>query len=124
MPNLRYLYLSSNRLFELGANQFRHLSTLEMIDLTGNLIQTIPADAFADMQRLVQLYAGDNHIAQIEPNAFRNSSLIVLMMPSNRFTQLSADMFNGLGSLQQLGLKDNQVREMDGRFVSSYYSFG
>jgi Leucine-rich repeat (LRR) protein len=123
VPGLRYLYLSDNRLAQLQPDQvrfpdrYRHSSQLrsfdqlEMIDLTRNQLMNIPRDAFAERRQLRQVYLGENRISQLESGAFRNTSIVILMLPSNQITHLTGTMFDGLTSLQQLSLKDNQVSE-------------
>uniref|UniRef100_A0A914WNM6 Leucine-rich repeat-containing protein let-4 n=1 Tax=Plectus sambesii TaxID=2011161 RepID=A0A914WNM6_9BILA len=113
VPNLRLMYLSENRLSEVTPNQFRHFEMLEMLDLTRNLIERLPKEAFANMPRLNQLYLGENRIAKMERDAFLNSSIVILLMPSNHLTTLTADMLDGLENVQQLSLKDNEIESID-----------
>ena len=104
------IYLSDNNITDLVAGQFRHFEALEMLDLTRNKIKRIPKMAFSNMSRLMQLYLGENEISVIEEDAFANSSIVLLLLPYNRLTELTANMFNSMGYLQQFSLKYNQVR--------------
>lgn len=104
------MYLSDNRLGEVTPNQFRHFEMLEMLDLTRNLIERLPKEAFANMPRLNQLYLGENRISKIDQDAFLNSSIVILLMPTNHLTTLTAEMLDGLDNVQQLSVKDNEVR--------------
>ncbi|VDK49177.1 unnamed protein product [Anisakis simplex] len=113
VPNLRYLYLTENRITQIFAHQFSSFEQLEMLDFTSNTLLQLPTDAFSNLKNLRQLYLGENRIAAIETGAFTNSSVVILVLNSNRLRQLNERMFDGLSKLQQISLKDNQIDTID-----------
>ena len=88
---------------------FSQFEQLEMLDLSSNQIDVLGNDSFARLTSLKQLYLGENHVHQIEPYAFTNASVQVLILESNRLTEIGKSMFRGARLLQQLSLKNNQV---------------
>lgn len=110
VPNLKFLYLGDNLIEEIEPLQFRPFETLELLDLSRNRLVRIPSQAFSDMPRLAQLYLTGNRIEQVEGSAFANSSLVILLLNDNRLHQVTAEMFFGLGGLQQFSLRHNRVR--------------
>jgi len=51
-----------------------------MLDLSNNLIESLPNDSFTGLPALRQLYLGENKISQIQPHAFSaNSSIVILI---------------------------------------------
>ncbi|XP_029480297.1 leucine-rich repeat-containing protein 3B-like [Oncorhynchus nerka] len=66
--------------------------------LDGNLLTTIPADAFAGLPLLNELDLSHNELTQMEPGAFRGlvPSLRSLDLSSNRLTTLEPEVLGGL----------------------------
>ncbi|MFH4974122.1 hypothetical protein AB6A40_000831 [Gnathostoma spinigerum] len=113
VPALRYFYLSNNGITEVYAHEFGSFGQLEMLDLTANLLIRIPTGAFADLPNLRQLYLGENRITTLEVGSFSNSSIIMLVLSSNRLRELNEGVFEGMNNLQQLSLKDNEIKSID-----------
>ncbi|XP_056435015.1 leucine-rich repeat and transmembrane domain-containing protein 2 [Gadus chalcogrammus] len=80
----RSLLLPNNRLSTLGATALANLSSLEVLDLSNNYLDNLPAGLFRDMTNLTRL-------------ALHNNSL----------TSLDKELFQGLGGLQRLDLSLN-----------------
>uniref|UniRef100_A0A8C4ZFQ7 Leucine rich repeats and transmembrane domains 2 n=1 Tax=Gadus morhua TaxID=8049 RepID=A0A8C4ZFQ7_GADMO len=80
----RSLLLPNNRLSTLGAMALANLSSLEVLDLSNNYLDNLPAGLFRDMTNLTRL-------------ALHNNSL----------TSLDKELFQGLGGLQRLDLSLN-----------------
>uniref|UniRef100_A0A0K0FBG3 Leucine-rich repeat-containing protein let-4 n=1 Tax=Strongyloides venezuelensis TaxID=75913 RepID=A0A0K0FBG3_STRVS len=113
VPALRYLYLSNNYIEQIPPYLFSSFTELEMIDLSSNKISILTKNSFSNLQNLHQLYLGENEITNIENGAFTNSSLIILILESNKLSDIKADMFEGAVKLQQLSLKNNKINNIE-----------
>uniref|UniRef100_A0A0K0EP04 LRRCT domain-containing protein n=1 Tax=Strongyloides stercoralis TaxID=6248 RepID=A0A0K0EP04_STRER len=113
VPALRYLYLSNNYIEQIHPYLFSSFTELEMIDLSSNKISRLTKNSFSHLQNLHQLYLGENEIIDIENGSFTNSSLIILILESNKLTDIKSDMFEGATKLQQLSLKNNKISNID-----------
>ncbi|KAM4615556.1 leucine-rich repeat and transmembrane domain-containing protein 2 [Polymixia lowei] len=80
----RSLLLANNKFSSLGATAFANLSSLEVLDLSNNYLDNLPAGLFRDMSNLTRL-----------------------TLHNNSLTGLDRDLFQGLGSLQSLDLSLN-----------------
>ncbi|CEF60733.1 Leucine-rich repeat and Leucine-rich repeat, typical subtype-containing protein [Strongyloides ratti] len=113
VPALRYLYLSNNYIEQIPPYLFSSFTELEMIDLSSNKINILTKNSFSHLQNLHQLYLGENEIIDIENGSFTNSSLVILILESNKLTNIKADMFEGATKLQQLSLKNNKINNIE-----------
>ncbi|XP_056157942.1 leucine-rich repeat and transmembrane domain-containing protein 2-like, partial [Lampris incognitus] len=82
----RSLLLANNKLSSLGATAFANLSSLEVLDLSNNYLDNLPAGLFRDMSNLTRL-----------------------TLHNNSLTSLDRDLFQGLGGLQSLDLSLNGI---------------
>lgn len=89
---LEVLKLSHNQIENVPAGIFRHLTALHTVDLSYNLIESIDADAFRDCIHLKHLH-------------FNN----------NRLTTLNAKWFHGLVHIKYVDFSDNLIEsDFDG----------
>lgn len=87
------------------------LSNVQELFLRDNKIHSIRKSHFADYKNLVLLDLGNNNIANIENNTFRNLlDLRWLYMDSNYLDTLSREKFAGLQNLEYLNAEYNAIQ--------------
>jgi hypothetical protein len=81
------------------------------LDLTGNLIESIPEKAFQCLTNLTVLNLSNNQIKRIDDFAFTGlKSLTDINLSNNKLENLSYSVFRELTSLQVLNLAGNPFR--------------
>lgn len=128
---LQYLDLTENRLEALAADVFAGLKSLRHVGLAGNQLTTIESDLFAHNPDLLSVAMQNNRLRDVGEYAFRsrgrhhqmqyvdlsnNPELVVLLLNINA-TNLTArncslDRVNLYGSVTNVDLSDNRVREL------------
>ena len=94
IPNLRILFLWSNKIQTLSKNSFRGLTALQQLDLSDNVLTAVPSDTF-------------NAIGKFE-------SLQFLDLSSNSIFAIADDAFVAISSLKYLNVENNELQD---RFV-------
>ena len=97
------------------------ISTLDIpqsawvVILSSNLIRQLPFGAFSEQaSNILQLDLSSNLIDSISDNAFSyTKQLKYLNLFGNKLTQISAHMFKGLDSLEQLWIGKNEIEMID-----------
>ncbi|CAH1397409.1 unnamed protein product [Nezara viridula] len=108
------VYLSQNGLEEIHIDAFAGLeSTLEYLDLGGNLLQEVPK-ALSRLKKLKYLYLPSNNISHIPNDTFNNYSgtLGALSLHGNRLEAIPADALRGCGKLYHLNIGYNHIMEI------------
>ncbi|XP_050546827.1 toll-like receptor 6 [Daktulosphaira vitifoliae] len=110
---LTLLSLDGNRLADVHEDSFRNCTTLQDINLSGNLLKYVPA-ALREMRLLKTVDLGENKISTINPDSFFGmSNLYGLRLIGNRVRNLTSIAFGNLQSLQILNLANNQIDYID-----------
>lgn len=122
-PILNRFYAQSVSLSTL--NRMRNCETLRFLFLSGNNLEVISADTFADCANLEVLHLQNNNINNIERWAFRNlDSLEVLLLTNNQLETVNADLFTPVPNLIDLGLSNNMYAcDTHWTFFYSKFSF-
>lgn len=63
--DIKYLYLAENMIQTVEAGTFAQLSSLEVIDLSGNALTSLPLELF-QLGYLRTLYAADNNLFDLQ----------------------------------------------------------
>ena len=119
MTILKQLFLMSNELNEIN---FLHVlpSSLEMLYLNGNNINTLKSSVFTQMFSLEYLNLNENNLRQIEPNAFTSLvKLKYLDLSHNQLVFVYDVMFSNLIELNSLDLSYNQLVYIDSQSFSN-----
>ncbi|KAL0979931.1 hypothetical protein UPYG_G00191740 [Umbra pygmaea] len=136
MKQIRRLILRSNQ-FSAVPNATRNLTTLQILDLRNNSIQSLCCLDFAKLTRLKELYLNNNQITDIKHCFFQDlraleyldldsntiqdvgdtfkegfQKLKLLNLNKNQLTSIQPDSFKGLKSLKVLYLSYNQILYM------------
>ncbi|XP_035664615.1 uncharacterized protein LOC118408102 [Branchiostoma floridae] len=121
LVKLNSLSLWDNKLLDISAATFVGLAPedrtdntgLEVLYLAGNRLTTIRKDDFARLTKLTFLTLFRNDITNegLEDGSFANlGNLVYLSLYANSLTNISAATFEGLVSLESLGIGNNQIR--------------
>jgi len=116
LTRMRRLRLDGCRLRRIESRTFENLQNrLELLDLSGNLIETLERDAFDGLRSLRRLRLDDNRVtgSGIPDSAFHRLSLSELRLDSNRLDNLSSSVFND-SEIVSINLDDNELSSIDG----------
>lgn len=106
---LTLLSLDGNKLADVHRDCFRNCTTLQDLNLSGNVLRTVPA-ALREMRLLKTVDLGENQIDAVDPDAFYGmSNLYGLRLIGNRLRNVTSNLFDNLVSLQILNLAHNQI---------------
>lgn len=136
LPNIIQIKLRRNDVEEIKTGTFVNLPALELIDIAYNQIKTIQDDAFDSITYLKELNLMHNEISVWNPKAFKNVEKIgkinlegnqiktlqsqafhnlnikSIDFKDNLITRIEVDGFEGLDSLEYLGLSGNNIEEL------------
>ena len=105
-PRLRVLRLRGNRFAALPA--LGSAPALIEMDLAGNLLTELPADAFADMPALGYLYLGGNRLEALPADLLADAEAMrILELQDNALEALPDGLFAGASKLFSLQLQGN-----------------
>ncbi|XP_020800630.1 uncharacterized protein LOC110177977 [Drosophila serrata] len=111
--NLQKLYLRNCKIGEIERETFKGLTNLVELDLSHNLLVTVPSLALGFISSLRELTLASNHIHKIESQAFANTpSLHKLDLSHCDIQTISAQAFGGLQGLTLLRLNGNKLSEL------------
>lgn len=105
------LNLSYNKVSKLDPTIFHDLYTLQILNLGGNLIESVPNDAFIPLRNLDTLVLSNNKIVEIGPMALNGLfALTLLSLDGNKLTDVHKDCFKNCTTLQDLNLSGNALK--------------
>ncbi|XP_072535316.1 leucine-rich repeat-containing protein 4C [Salminus brasiliensis] len=103
--NTRYLNLQENSIQLIKSDTFKHLSHLEILQLSKNHIRQIEVGAFNGLPNLITLELFDNRLPLVPSQAFEYlSKLRELWLRNNPIETLPAYAFHRVPSLRRLDL--------------------
>lgn len=110
LSGLEWLALRDYRLKALPSGAFSGLSSLEVLDLAGNLIADLPPGIFAGLRRLEWLSLADNRLRALSAGVFGDlAGLRELYLQDNELSALPPGALAGLRSLERLTLGGNEA---------------
>lgn len=137
-PNLKAIYLRSNKIQELTDNTFANLRNLTMVDLAFNNIMSIRPGTFVNVMNirslnlkgnqlsafkgeffntgtgLEELDISDNQLSYLFPSSFRiHPRLKKLMASKNKFNFFPADLIQTMNFLEIVDLSHNQLKNIE-----------
>ncbi|XP_017118699.1 insulin-like growth factor-binding protein complex acid labile subunit [Drosophila elegans] len=131
LQKLQYLDLTDNYLEDLPRDIFSELKSLRHVGLANNQLTTIESDLFAQNPGLLSVALQNNRLREVGEYAFRskghdhqmqyvdlshNPQLAVLLLNINATNltvrNCSLDRVNLYGSVRNVDLSDNRVREL------------
>ncbi|KPM06474.1 Leucine rich repeat containing protein 8 [Sarcoptes scabiei] len=123
---LKRLQLHENKIHRIQRKHFhrlRNLDNLDVINLAGNLLQSLDANAFYDLKALNSIDLEMNRISTIDPMAFNGlqDSLEWLKLDSNELAEVPTSALNLLTKLRELDLRNNFIEKIH---TESFRNFG
>lgn len=116
--NLQKIYLSRNQLTRIHDKAFRGLSNLVDLDLSENMLTTIPSETFQDYTSLMRLILSGNPIREVKANAFKHLSFLTTLELSNcQLSRIEDEAFIGLDNLEWLKLDGNRIQVLRGNHI-------
>jgi len=108
--HLDNLDLGGNKLTQIPADALRLLRNLRTLNLEGNLISSLVDGGLSVLSRLEVLTLDRNPLTQIHPNAFHGTSLLLLSLNHMNFsTGMSLVPSKDLGKLRGLTMSDSHL---------------
>jgi kekkon-1 len=118
--NLQKLYMRNCRLGQIDDKAFEGLTNLIELDLSHNLLTSVPAATFQYITSLRDLTLASNPIQKIESHAFGNVlSLTKLDLSHCELQSISASAFEHLDSLHSLKINGNKLSELRAKTVET-----
>ncbi|XP_063171049.1 vasorin [Candoia aspera] len=111
LPDTARLYLFESGLRALSEDSFVGLSALQLLDLSQNLIPSLPRNVFQPLAGLHNLDLSSNQLREITNESFHGlRQLERLYLDRNRIQAIHPAAFDSLESLLELKLQDNQLQ--------------
>lgn len=120
LHQLRTLFMRNNLITSLAnIEQFNNHLLLERIDLSFNMIDTLPSELFTRNSTVKVLVFDKNLLRELPAAAFANLSSTRLAFAFNRIERISATAFDGLEhTLEHLDLEHNLLTEFPSAVLS------
>ena len=111
--NLQKIFLSECKLGEIAKDAFVQLTNLVELDLSTNLLTSVPSQALSECPSLRRLVIHSNPIRVIKSDAFINlNNLVFLDLSSSQLDLIEPHAFRGLSKLQFLKLESNRLQTL------------
>uniref|UniRef100_H3D921 Si:ch211-237i5.4 n=1 Tax=Tetraodon nigroviridis TaxID=99883 RepID=H3D921_TETNG len=108
---LRVLVLTSCQIQKVEPQAFFSLSFLEKLDLSWNLLTSLPVDFSAGLSALRELRLQHNSLQQLTGSSLEHlDNIEKLDLSSNQLLWVGSGAFRGLSRLRQLYLHNNRLR--------------
>lgn len=124
LRNLKFLNLSSNHISEIAELAFSALKNLNVLDLSGNQLRSLPGRLFRDSEMTV-LRLANNGLMELPSGLFKMlAKLLVLDVSGNQITSdtLNKETFADLIRLVVLDLSNNRLRSINAFTFQNQYS--
>lgn len=110
LPKLNHLEVFNSSTSNIYYSSFSHLQSLQSLNLSHNLITTVPNGLFDNLSSLKSLDISYNHITHLQEDVFLGlKSLRRLDLSHNSIQYVDAEVFTHLEDLQSIDLSQNEV---------------
>uniref|UniRef100_T1H173 Ig-like domain-containing protein n=1 Tax=Megaselia scalaris TaxID=36166 RepID=T1H173_MEGSC len=119
--NLQKLFLRNCKIGEIEFETFNGLTNLVELDLSYNLLVSIPSEALTFLPSLRDLTIAANHIHKIDAHTFEKiPSLHELDLSHCDIQTIAPQAFEGLNSLTSLKLNGNKLTELRPKTIETF----
>nr|CAD7392668.1 unnamed protein product [Timema cristinae] len=118
LRQLQNLHLQHNELAEIHADALLGLTSLRVLNLSSNRLETLPEGLFSSSKELREIYLQNNSLYELARGLFRRlEQLLVLDLADNQLSSSHVDdgTFVGLIRLIVLNLSHNALTRIDAR---------
>ncbi|XP_011645730.1 leucine-rich repeat-containing protein 24 [Pogonomyrmex barbatus] len=110
LMNLQRLYLRESRISRIDNQALDGLTNLVELDLSNNLLVTVPSLSFSHTPFLRDLVLAYNPLKRIRSHTFKNTpNLVKLDLSHTQLVEIEAKGFRGLEMLESLKLNNNEL---------------
>lgn len=122
LKKIRKINLDKCSIRTVKANQFRGLTSLEILSINRNEINYIEDNALKQLPSLKELCLNDNLLKKINEQTLRGATnLLILHVINNKIRSIAQDAFYNLGSLSELDLSLNKLKSLGKRILLELY---
>ncbi|KAL5278885.1 kek1 family protein [Megaselia abdita] len=119
--NLQKLFLRNCKIGEIEFQTFKGLTNLVELDLSYNLLVSIPSEALSFLPSLRDLTIAANHIHKIDAHTFEKiPSLHELDLSHCDIQTIAPQAFEGLNALTSLKLNGNKLTELRPKTIETF----
>lgn len=116
--NLQRIYLARCRITGIDDRAFKGLTNLVELDLSENLLTSVPTETFADYPSLMRLILNGNPISVLHRSSFKYLSYLTTLELSNcEIEMVNDEAFAGLDNLEWLKLDGNRLTTVRGGHI-------
>uniref|UniRef100_A0A8C5S9U8 Vasorin n=1 Tax=Laticauda laticaudata TaxID=8630 RepID=A0A8C5S9U8_LATLA len=109
-PDTAHLYMFESGLHTLSEDSFAGLPALQLLDLSQNLLSSLPHNVFQLLPGLHNLDLSANQLQEVTNESFHGLRLLErLYLDRNQLQTIHPAAFDSLESLLELKLQDNQL---------------
>ncbi|CAD5222345.1 unnamed protein product [Bursaphelenchus xylophilus] len=113
VTTLKYVYLADNKVKDVSAEILRQFASVEILDLSYNNIGDLVDSQFSVLENIQHLNLEGNHIKTIQKGAFNGTPLLLLWLPYNCLSNVSADTFKGIPFVKHISLAYNNLKDVE-----------
>lgn len=118
LVNLQRVYLARSRLGHLDDLTFQGLTNLVELDLSDNMLTSVPVAALAELPALMRLSLARNPLRRVNADSFRTLRYLTTLELSHcQIDAVEAGAFEGLKALEWLKLDGNALSSIGGAGV-------
>ena len=115
-PNALAFEMNEAGLKEIKSDDFKNAGNVELVYLTNNQINSIPAHGFTGLKNMNELLIQSSHVSKIHEDAFIGCySMITLWLFSNPIKVLHPNLFYPMTELEALHVIQSEIERLDGR---------
>lgn len=108
-PALQNLYLTQNHINRISPGAFITLSSLQILDLSLNVIEMLPKERLQGLHQLTGLNVSHNNLRDLEDFPQDLGLLTTLDLSYNQLTKIDLETFGYLFGLKELYLTANRL---------------
>ena len=112
MPKLRLVNIAYNNIKVIEDDAFFSIPHLHEVNLMHNEISVWNPRAFKNIAKIGKINLEGNQLKTIQSQAFHNLNVKFIDFKDNLITKIEVDGFQGLDSLEYLGLSGNSIEEL------------